>query len=966
MSDPQRKIALVIGVNGGPKTDLAPLRFAEATAKQLAEVLAAPASGFELYGGQPLLGAAATSDAVRHAVFDARRAAGRNGLLLISYIGHGHYVDVASDHSDVYLVTHNFHPAHAQDDPDAHLSMRWLQERVLYHHEPDQLLLLLDCCFAGAIGNATPDPRIANLRTRLEQALNIQRSDKEASEATLRKTLAAVGPLLPAYEADGATCYTATLLRGLNGAAALEDGRVTWQSLHAYLQQQFRATQSGEYGFDRSVGVTLAFYPQRSQLRTPQHRPWVMPYALDRPFEGREAELAQLLALLTGDSPTAAALLPAVAGIGGIGKTQLAIEFAHRYRDHFPGGVFWLNMEQGDTLDVQVAACGGPRGLQLFDDEPNEYLGQSLRRLDGEGGTFERAPRLSLAQQVAQVRAIWEGPERRLLIFDNLEDPALLDRWRPRGGGCRIVITTRRQRWAAGSGVRSVPLDGLGDDDSLKLLLGPRAAERGWSIEQVLADPKEKAAAQALVRELDGLPLALTLAGGYLSTSSVSLVRYQELLQAESIKHHSLNAELREGLPSDQRASISAAFALSYERLETSVVDTLARTLWLAAAQLAPAAIMADVLLRAGGLDPGDEQQCDTGEAALRRLRELGLIEYRDNAYRLHRLLAAYARSVSHDLAGDYKRAAGGLAQTIQRLDDENELRLHAVRFRDHVQHLVTCQPIPQDSAGAALWHAAGLVMYMEEDYATARGYLQEALAIREVRLGRQHQDTATTLHELGNVAYWEEDYATARGYLQEALAIREALLGRRHRSTAVTLHALGNVAYSEGDYATARGYYQEALAIKTEVLGRRHRSTVVTRRAQRILLGFVAAETCLCVLLIMMSLSLLDGMLAWPYDLLAWICGLLAAVGVLVLGALGYYRWPAATRLVRALLRIQIGAWLVYLPLSLIERFTGVFMPPLGYLAVAVGAVLGLCLPWRKLLFLFISRARVLLLKGK
>ena len=829
MSETPRNIALVIGVNGGPETGLAPLRYAEETARQVARTLTAPASDFTLHGGGPLLGEAATSDAVRKAIFDARRDAGSNGLLLIYYIGHGRYITGKSDNSDVFLVTHNFRPDDARDDATAHRSMEWLQEKVLRHDEPNRLLVVLDCCFAGAVGDAAPDPLVANLRRRLEEALNIQSTAAGATGAAMRKALAAVSPHQKAYEANGATCYSAALLRGLTGVAISEDGRVTWRSLQDYIESQLDEAQPGDYGFDRAGGATLAYYPDRAHLRTPNHQPWVMPYPQIPGFVGREEELERLAVTLTGEVATSAALLPAVAGIGGIGKTRLAIEFVHHYRNHFPAGVFWLSMENAATIEAQVAACGGQRGLQLFDDEQSEQLSGGFD--DGNGG-FERAPRLSLRQQAEQVRAIWETPGRRLLIFDNLEAPKLLDDWRPRGGGCRILITTRRQQWAAGSGVRAFPLASLIDDASYELLLSPRATERGCLVAHLLADAPEAEAALGIVRELGGHPLALTLAGGYLAQSKITLTRYLAQLQAESISHQSLHAALAEGLPQGQRASIAAAFALSYKRLEASDVDTLARAIWLAAAQLAPEPIDAEVLLRVGDLDPTDEVQSDLGERALRRLRELGLIEHTDKAYKLHRLLGAYARSVSEDQPGDQRRVARGLAQTIQRLDDEGELS--APPFREHIRHLLDSKAAGHDVEGASLLHAAGLVLYKAEDYPTARDYYEKALKIFEaVQDDARHCETGITLHALGNVAYREGDYSTARDCYEKALAIFTAVQGADcHRETGITLHALGNVASREGDYRKARGRYKEALAIFKAVLEPCSHETGITRHA--------------------------------------------------------------------------------------------------------------------------------------
>jgi hypothetical protein len=153
-----------------------------------------------------------------------------------------------------------------------------------------------------------------------------------------------------------------------------------------------------------------------------------VPYPPNPLFLGRNAELQQLSSALLGEGSKIAAVLPAIAGIGGIGKTQLASEFAHRYRNDFPGGVFWLNMAQPETVAAQVAAAGGPGGLDL----------PGWSELDFEA-------------KVVAVRRAWNEPVRRLIVFDDLDDPRLLQQWRPTGGGARVLITTRRGAWTSTS-----------------------------------------------------------------------------------------------------------------------------------------------------------------------------------------------------------------------------------------------------------------------------------------------------------------------------------------------------------------------------------------------------------------------------------------------------------------------------------------------------------------------------------
>jgi hypothetical protein len=134
-------------------------------------------------------------------------------------------------------------------------------------------------------------------------------------------------------------------------------------------------------------------------------------------FVGRQADLRALARRLKSGR------IAAVTGMGGLGKSQLAVEFAYRYAAYFPGGVFWLSLANLDIARLDAAACGGPDHLNLA---PN----------------FESLP---LAERIRLVWTAWQQPIPRLLIFDNCEDEALLAQWRPPAGGGRILLTGRRR-----------------------------------------------------------------------------------------------------------------------------------------------------------------------------------------------------------------------------------------------------------------------------------------------------------------------------------------------------------------------------------------------------------------------------------------------------------------------------------------------------------------------------------------
>src|SRR5207237_5484465 len=142
----------------------------------------------------------------------------------------------------------------------------------------------------------------------------------------------------------------------------------------------------------------------------------------------------------------------------------------------------------------------------------------------------------------------------RLLVFDNCEEEALLDAWRPPAGGCRVLVTSRRSEWTPTLGVRTLPLDLLPRPDSIELL-------RGYRPDLKADDP----GLDAIAQELGDLPLALHLAGSYLRAyrAEVSLDDYlAELRRPEVLQHASLLGQGLEDSPSPTHhiQSLAATF----------------------------------------------------------------------------------------------------------------------------------------------------------------------------------------------------------------------------------------------------------------------------------------------------------------------------------------------------------------------------------------------------------------------
>ena len=526
-----------------------------------------------------------------------------------------------------------------------------------------------------------------------------------------------------------------------------------------------------------------------------------MPFSRNPLFVGRRAELQALALALKADG-MAAIVQPntaAATGMGGIGKTQLACEFVHRYGQFFTGGVFWLSFADPQVIAAEVAACGGP-------DFMNVHPG------------FER---LTLEEQAQLVRAAWHEPAPRLLIFDNCEDPALLAQWRPEGGGCRVLLTSRRQHWNADSGVHTLPLAVLDRHESTALL-------RKHCPDLSITDLD----LTAVAAELDDLPLALHLAGSFLArrihdfppAAYLRQLREAALLNHPSLQHGTIS-------PTGHAQHVARTFAVSYNQLDPSdAMDALARALLVRAAYFAPGEpIPRDLLLAA--LELSADAPAQAGEQALLRLIDLGLLEptthHGDNlpaAVRMHRLLVAFAREIASDSE----------AQTaVERAMVAKVRALHAVEaypqvlaLQAHLRAVTHAAQERQDMLAADLCYELGEHLLQLDDYAGARQHLTRSIDIRSAVLGDDHPSLARGLHRLAWSVDAEGQPHEALQYHQRALAIRRAALGDEHDATGESWSYVGTVLHAIGDFAGAEEHYQRAYAIRRRTSGEQHTDT--------------------------------------------------------------------------------------------------------------------------------------------
>ena len=518
-----------------------------------------------------------------------------------------------------------------------------------------------------------------------------------------------------------------------------------------------------------------------------------LPYNRNALFTGREAELralAQALLCLTGAGSAAGTLLSqTLQGLGGVGKTQLAVEFAYRYGRFFHG-VHWLNAQQPQLLEAEIARCG-----------------------------FVMAPALGLSawpqelpEQLALTLHAWATGGPRLIVLDNLEEPAPARAWLAtlQQTPCRVLITARRAQWSADLGLELLPIACFTREESRAFLRRHFGAAGAAAARRADGDGE----LDALHARLGGLPLALELAARYLATRPrLSVPAY--LAQLGNAFADPAMARFRNelGNPTGHDLDLAATFSLSWE----SVPEGAARELFLLAGFCAPnVPVPCSLLERAAQLD---EASCD---GALDALRTLGLLDA-ENA--LHPLLAEYARHVAAP-EGEAGGRLAALTDALARLAyDANMTGLPAkfAPLRPHVEALAPEAERAGVEDAAALWVNLGYHLRGVADLAGARAAFERALRIDEAVYGTEHPEVATDVNNLGGVLRDLGDLAGARAAFERALRIDEAVYGTEHPNVAICINNLGLVLQDLGDLAGARAALERALRIDEAVYGPEH-----------------------------------------------------------------------------------------------------------------------------------------------
>ncbi len=551
---------------------------------------------------------------------------------------------------------------------------------------------------------------------------------------------------------------------------------------------ELKARHGGGISWDQVVGIPQQL-PAPDEMPAPADLPRLayLPYQRNPSFVGRRHTLLQIgQALLPRETSQVRQRAVVATGMGGLGKTQLAVEFCYRYGRFFPGGVFWLSFANAQNIAEEVVMIGGERGLGLYQD----------------------TERLTQNDKVARVLKAWQEPIPRLLIFDNCEDETLLTQWLPVTGGCRILMTSRRAVWSPQLGVMVLRLHHLERLHSVQIL-------------QALVAGLDATTADHIAQEIGDLPLALYLAGSFLRRyQQISPAHYlHQLRDSGLLDHPSLQGRGTTHSPTGHELSVARTFALTFGQLDANdETDQMALGLLACANAFAPGeAIPKQYLLACGQTTPNDLMLALLAMDGLTRLLMLGILrEVGSDQVQLHRLIATY---VASELSAEEEEAGETAVstQTIQSLAAQfNQTRfLGNLPIKPaHLQWMVQRGLTRGDELGTQLPLWWGRYLRDVGSLEAAIAVLETAVSARRALQIGHDLILADLLNLLGTLMWETGSLNKAWSMYEEVLTIRRAAVGENHTLTAQALQNLAILHRQTGSLATAKTYYEQALVI--------------------------------------------------------------------------------------------------------------------------------------------------------
>ncbi|KAI1159510.1 P-loop containing nucleoside triphosphate hydrolase protein [Nemania serpens] len=633
----------------------------------------------------------------------------------------------------------------------------------------------------GIMGNETS--------TQLVEGLNS--NDKELRKLT--QTLAELIhrdtvrlPVCCFYETE----KTEMLKRLLSADLASRKILVTEQSacLDGVKRQSLNATHSGTNKFDGPDDANYILVKNvirgladdaptviRRRKNIARRRHFMVPFGRNRDFVGRGSILEQLLETIPPGADQDDCRRAAVEGLGGIGKTQVALEAAYQVRDAHPDcSIFWVPAVDLTSFENAYREIGKLLNIPGIDDDKADV---------------------------------------KLLIIDNADDidmlfqDAKLANYLPFSRQGSILFTTRNHHVAVRLDIPQKNIITVQEMENAKatnlLRIGLKESQIG-----------DAESIKHLLRFLANLPLAIKQASAYMAFNiNVTVSQYLEFCESSNTDLIYLLSHARTQNP------VATTWLISFEHISQHnprAADYLKFICFLAEKDI-PQSLLPPIL------------KMQTAEA-IGSLSAYAFILERDKpgSFDVHRLVRLVMRSWLQE-KGEWGKWT---VNVVQRLTEEYPFPQHENReiwtkYLAHAQAVLEVDSaIHTDKDGSLLFNIAESYSILGK-YNNAEQLYWQTLQLREEVLGREHPDTLASMNNLALVLNSQGKYDEAEAMHRQTLQLREEVLGREHPSTLTSMNNLANVLDRQGKYGEAETMHRQELELCEEVLGREHPSTL-------------------------------------------------------------------------------------------------------------------------------------------
>ncbi|WP_413266585.1 tetratricopeptide repeat protein [Floridanema flaviceps] len=494
-------------------------------------------------------------------------------------------------------------------------------------------------------------------------------------------------------------------------------------------------------------------------------------------FVGRDKQLTELHQLLQKNSQV---VIAAINGMGGVGKTELAIQYATQHLLDYPGGICWVNA-QGLLAGLQILRFAE---IQFNIVPPDDW---------------------ELADKLQFCWSKWH-PGEVLFIFDDVFNyKQQVKPFLPKSSRFKVLLTTRFQ---FDSTLQQLRLDVLKPLAAMRLLKSIVGRER------LQQEPK---IARSLCQFLGYLPLALELVGRYLDLQpNLSLAKLLRRLEKQRLDHAALiaaNPLMR------YEFGVEEAINLSWEQLDENakILGCVLSLFALAAIPFSTEAIE-------------DEDQQEVVEKALRDLQHWHLLqEVRQETYRLHPLIRQFLQKRLDELtqAEEMKRTFAASMVAVARQINYQLTREDVINFSPWIPHIEevanNLAEFLDDEDLITPFNRLGRFYQGQSFSQQAEVWYQQCRDIVKQRLGEEHPDFATILNNLAELYGSQGRYSEAEPLYLQALSIHRQSLPENHPQLATHLNNLANLYRSQGRYSDAEPLYLQALSIDRQSLPENH-----------------------------------------------------------------------------------------------------------------------------------------------